>query len=93
MKVIVAGGGTAGHVNAGIAILDEFKKQNTSDDLLFVGTKRGIEKDLIPKAGYKIKYINSRGLNRESIGVLVYSICLIPFSLVFLFLLNLTLTL
>ncbi len=82
MKIIVAGGGTAGHVNAGIAILDEFKKQNTSDDLLFVGTKRGIEKDLIPKAGYKIKYINSRGLNRESIGVLVYSICLIPFSLI-----------
>lgn len=81
MKILIAGGGTAGHVNAGIAIMDEFKKQDVNTQLLFVGTKRGIEKDLIPKAGYKIEYINSRGLNRESIPVLVYSICLIPISI------------
>ena len=82
MKVIIAGGGTAGHVNAGIAILDEFKKKDPSGQVLFVGTKRGIEKDLIPRAGYRIKYINSRGLNRESIGVLIYSVLLIPISII-----------
>jgi len=82
VKIIVAGGGTAGHVNAGVAILDEFRKQDSSNELLFIGTKRGIEKDLIPRAGYKIKYINSRGLNRESIGVLIYSTLLIPISII-----------
>ena len=81
MRVLVSGGGTAGHVNAGIAIRDEFKKQDPNIELLFIGTKRGIEKDLIPKAGYKISYINSRGLNRESLPILFYSFLLIPFSI------------
>ncbi len=81
MRIMIAGGGTAGHVNAGIAIMDEFKKQDPNVQLLFVGTRRGIEKDLIPKAGHKIEFINSRGLNRESVPVLLYSMFLIPISM------------
>ncbi|MCX6111831.1 MAG: undecaprenyldiphospho-muramoylpentapeptide beta-N-acetylglucosaminyltransferase [Proteobacteria bacterium] len=82
MRIIVTGGGTAGHVNAGITILDEFKKRFPAGESLFIGTKRGLEKELIPRAGYKIKFIKARGLNRESIPVLIYSLFLIPFSII-----------
>ncbi len=88
LKVIVAGGGTAGHINAGIAIFDEFKKQDVKSDnkqsteLLFVGTKRGMEKILIPKAGYNINFISSRGLNRQRLHIFIYSLLLIPVSII-----------
>jgi len=82
MKIIVAGGGTAGHVNAGITILDEFKKRYPGSEDLFIGTRRGIESTLIPQAGYSIKYINARGLKRETFFVLLYSLCLIPVSII-----------
>ena len=82
MKIIVSGGGTAGHVNAGITILDEFKKKFPEGRSLFIGTKRGLEKELVPRAGYEVKFIRARGLNRESIPVLMYSLFLIPFSII-----------
>ncbi|MEI6079101.1 MAG: undecaprenyldiphospho-muramoylpentapeptide beta-N-acetylglucosaminyltransferase [bacterium] len=82
MRIIVAGGGTAGHVNAGITILDEFRRSFPSGRSLFVGTRRGQERDLIPRAGYDIKFIRARGLNRESLPVLAYSLLLIPFSII-----------
>ncbi|MBN1114740.1 MAG: undecaprenyldiphospho-muramoylpentapeptide beta-N-acetylglucosaminyltransferase [Oligoflexia bacterium] len=79
-KIVIAGGGTAGHVNAGIAILDEYKKSYPDGESLFIGTKRGLEKKLIPRAGYNIKFINARGLKREKVLILIYSLVLIPFS-------------
>ena len=82
MNIIVAGGGTAGHVNAGITILDEFRKKFSNGRSLFIGTKRGLEKELVPRAGYDVKFIRARGLNRESIPVLAYSLFLIPFSVI-----------
>jgi len=80
-RILVTGGGTAGHVNAGISIIDEFKKQFPSGAVLFVGTKRGIESTLITKTKIPIKYINSRGINKESTGVLLYSLFLLPISI------------
>jgi UDP-N-acetylglucosamine--N-acetylmuramyl-(pentapeptide) pyrophosphoryl-undecaprenol N-acetylglucosamine transferase len=82
LRVIIAGGGTAGHINAGIAIFDELKKDNPKTKLLFVGTKRGMEKILITKAGYDINFISSRGLNRQSLFVFLYSLLLVPISII-----------
>ena len=81
IRLIVVGGGTAGHINAGIALFDEFKKQESKARFLFVGTKRGMEKVLIPKAGYDINFISSRGLNRQHPLVFLYSLVLIPVSI------------
>ena len=80
-KILVTGGGTAGHVNAGISIIEEFKKKYPQGEVLFVGTKRGIESTLITRASVPIKYINSRGLNRERLHILLYSMFLIPVSI------------
>lgn len=65
MRAIISGGGTAGHINPAIAIAGKIKKTDRKSEILFVGTEHGLEKKLVPKAGYKIKYIDVRGLKRR----------------------------
>lgn len=67
MRVIFAGGGTGGHINPAISIADYAKSQDTEFEALFIGTKRGLESKLVPKAGYDIKYIDIAGFNRKNL--------------------------
>ncbi len=64
MKIVLSGGGTAGHVNPALAIAGHFKKEKNAD-ILFIGTQKGIESRLVPEAGYKIEYITVQGLIRS----------------------------
>ena len=66
MKVIMTGGGTGGHIYPAIAIADEIKSRHPDAEIIFVGTERGMEKDIVPKAGYPIKFITVSGLNRKN---------------------------
>ncbi len=65
MKILFAGGGTAGHINPAISVADYMKDNEKDFEALFVGTTRGLEKKLVPAAGYKIKYIDIRGFDRK----------------------------
>ena len=65
MKVIIAAAGTAGHINPGIAIANKIKKEEKDSEIIFLGTTRGLENDLVPKAGYKLKTIEAYGLSKE----------------------------
>lgn len=65
MKVLIAAGGTGGHINPGIAIANKIKKEEPSAKIIFVGTNKGIEKDLVPKAGYELKMIRSAGISKK----------------------------
>lgn len=65
MKVIIAAAGTAGHINPGIAIANKIKKEEPNSEIIFLGTTRGLENDLVPKAGYKLKTIEAYGLSKE----------------------------
>lgn len=65
LKFLIAAGGTAGHINPGISIAKEIKKNNPDAIILFVGTERGFEKDLVQKAGFNIKFINVKGFKRK----------------------------
>jgi UDP-N-acetylglucosamine--N-acetylmuramyl-(pentapeptide) pyrophosphoryl-undecaprenol N-acetylglucosamine transferase len=65
MRVIIAGGGTGGHVIPAIAIAQELKSQYNAE-VLFVGTARGIENRLVPGAGFQLELINVGALNRVS---------------------------
>ena len=47
MKVILTGGGTGGHIYPAIAIADQIKAQHPDAEILFVGTQKGMEKDLV----------------------------------------------
>lgn len=70
MRAILAGGGTGGHVIPALAIAKELR-QRYAAELLFVGTSRGIEKRLVPAAGYELKLIEVGALNRVSLATRV----------------------
>jgi len=61
MRIIIAGGGTGGHVFPAISIAEEISCRNHKDEILFVGTERGLENELLLKKGYKIEHISSKG--------------------------------
>lgn len=62
MKVLIVAGGTGGHINPGIAIANMLKEEGNK--VIFVGTKNGLETDLVPKAGYKLLTIRASGMKR-----------------------------
>lgn len=62
MKLIIAGGGTGGHLFPGIAVAEEFLSRNPDNRVLFVGTERGIEARAVPAAGYPLELISAAGL-------------------------------
>lgn len=65
MKVIIAAAQTGGHINPGIAIANKIKKENKNARIMFIGTTRGLENDLVPRAGYELKTIEAHGINRK----------------------------
>ncbi len=67
MRVIMTGGGTGGHIYPAIAIANKIKSVDKDAEILFVGTKRGLEKDLVPKNGYPIEFITVSGFNRKKL--------------------------
>ncbi len=60
MKIILAGGGTGGHLYPALAVADEFKERGV--DCEFIGTKRGLESRLVPEYGYRLHTIWARGV-------------------------------
>ncbi len=65
MRVIFAGGGTGGHINPALSIAGYAAEHDANFEALFIGTERGLEKKLVPRAGYKIEYINIEGFDRK----------------------------
>jgi len=63
MKVIIAAAGTAGHINPGLSIANKIKEQEPDSEIIFIGTNRGLEKDLVPRSGYALKTIDAYGLS------------------------------
>lgn len=62
MRVIIAGGGTGGHLFPGLAVAEEFKSRDKKTEVIFVGTENGIEARVIPREGYPIKFLNAEGV-------------------------------
>lgn len=67
MRIIIAGGGTGGHLFPGIAVAEEFKRRDESTEIIFVGTEHGIESRVVPKEGYPIKFLRAEGFVGVSI--------------------------
>ena len=65
MRVLIACGGTGGHINPGLAIADIIKKKYPDTEFLFAGTPKGMESKLVPKAGYKLETIKVAGFQRK----------------------------
>jgi UDP-N-acetylglucosamine--N-acetylmuramyl-(pentapeptide) pyrophosphoryl-undecaprenol N-acetylglucosamine transferase len=67
LRIIIAGGGTGGHIFPAIAIANAIKKQQPETEFLFVGAKGKMEMEKVPQAGYKIEGIDIAGFNRSSL--------------------------
>ena len=65
MRVLMTGGGTAGHVNPALAIANTIKEMEPDSEIAFVGTPRGIENKLCEKAGYKVYHVDVMGIRRS----------------------------
>ena len=65
MKVVIAAAGTGGHINPGIAIANKIMEKEPQSKIIFIGTGRGLEKDLVPRAGYELKTVEAYGINRK----------------------------
>ena len=65
MKVVISAAGTGGHINPGLAIANKIKEMNPKSEIVFIGTTRGLENDLVPRAGYKLKTIEAYGFQKE----------------------------
>ena len=73
MKVIIAAAQTGGHINPGIAIANKIKEKDRNARIMFIGTTRGLENDLVPRAGYELKTINAYGINRNELSDILKS--------------------
>lgn len=65
MRVLMTGGGTGGHINPAVAIANTIKKNHPQAEIAFVGTKRGKEKELVPKEGYPLYFVDVQGIRRS----------------------------
>ncbi len=66
-RVIIAGGGTGGHIFPAIAIANALKKMDSSIEILFVGAKGKMEMEKVPQAGYPVEGLDIAGFNRSSL--------------------------
>ncbi len=65
MRVLMSGGGTGGHINPALAIADTIKQNDPEAEIAFVGTKKGKECELVPRAGYPLHFVEIQGISRS----------------------------
>lgn len=65
MKVLIAGGGTGGHVYPGIAVAEELRRMRPGSEVVFVGGRRGLESQAVPEAGFRLRTIPTMGFPRR----------------------------
>ncbi|MHC1695057.1 MAG: undecaprenyldiphospho-muramoylpentapeptide beta-N-acetylglucosaminyltransferase [Eubacteriales bacterium] len=65
MRVLMSGGGTAGHVTPALAIASHLKRRNKDTEIAFVGTKKGIENKLVAREGYELYHVDVKGISRS----------------------------
>ena len=81
MNIIIAGGGTGGHVFPALAVAKGLRKAIPGARVTFVGTVRGIEAKIIPREGYDLRFIRSEGLVGRSLVKTARSLLKIPLSM------------
>ena len=80
MKVLIAAGGTGGHIYPGIAVAKEIMRRDANSEVLFVGTSRGLETKIVPENGFQLSLINSAGLKNVGIVGKLKGLAVLPKS-------------
>src|SRR5947208_17102619 len=82
VRVVIAGGGTGGHLYPGIAVARELLSRQPDAQISFAGTARGIEARVVPREGFALDVIRSGGLKGKSIGDRARGASLLPLGVV-----------
>lgn len=80
MKVLIAAGGTGGHIYPGIAVANEVMRRDESSEVLFVGTAKGLETRIVPENGFQLSLINSAGLKNVGFAGKIKGLSVLPKS-------------
>src|SRR5688572_33398711 len=80
MRVLIAAGGTGGHIYPGVAVANEVMRRDASSSVRFVGTARGLERRLVPQAGFELSLIESAGLKNVGAAGKLKGLALLPRS-------------
>lgn len=80
MKVLIAAGGTGGHIYPGIAVAKEIVRRDAKSEILFVGTARGLETKIVPENGFELALINSAGLKNVGLVGKLKGLFILPKS-------------
>ena len=81
MRIVIAGGGTGGHLFPGIAIAEEFLRRDDQTRIIFIGTKKGIESKLLGQLGYELREIDIEGVSGRGGKALLRGAYQIPKSI------------
>jgi len=82
LRIVIAGGGTGGHLYPGIAVAREIVSRRPDAQIAFVGTANGIEVRAVPREGFQLDLIRSGGLKGKSIVARGRGVAVLPVSLV-----------
>lgn len=80
MKLLIAAGGTGGHIYPGIAVAKEILRRDEASEILFVGTARGLETKIVPENGFQLSLINSAGLKNVGFVGKIKGLSVLPKS-------------
>ena len=80
LRIVIAGGGTGGHLYPGIAVAREVLRRQPDAVITFAGTARGIESRVVPREGFQLDLLRSAGLKGTSPAALARGLALLPLS-------------
>lgn len=80
MRVLIAAGGTGGHIYPGIAVAREVMNRNPDSEVRFVGTERGLESKIVPDNGFELACIESAGLKNVGLSGKIKGMLILPKS-------------
>ena len=80
LRVLIAAGGTGGHIYPGLAVAQEVTRRNSASVVRFVGTARGLENKLVPNAGFELSLIESSGLKNVGLAARAKGLLVLPKS-------------
>jgi len=80
VRLVVAGGGTGGHLFPGIAVAEEFLAREKGNEVLFIGTEKGIEARVLPRLGFRLEFIASAGIRGKNVFSQIKGLAMLLYS-------------
>ncbi|UCF78565.1 MAG: undecaprenyldiphospho-muramoylpentapeptide beta-N-acetylglucosaminyltransferase [Candidatus Eiseniibacteriota bacterium] len=76
MRILMAGGGTGGHLYPAIAVAQELRRRRKNTEIRFVGSRKKLEREIVERYGFKLEAISAKGMpRRPGLGYLSFLVC------------------